>query len=78
VEELDVVVDGGGELDPGLPAFSVKEHFGRMALPGALALICRGGLRREEDEWGSPGGQRTTAIAEAVLWALLRIATGTE
>lgn len=43
----------------------------------ALALIRRSGLRREEDAWVGPDGQRTTAIAEAVLWALLRIATGT-
>ena len=42
----------------------------------ALALIRRSGLRREEDAWVSPDGQRTTAIAEAVLWALLRIAAG--
>lgn len=25
VEEFDVVVDGAGELDPGLPAFAVEE-----------------------------------------------------
>jgi hypothetical protein len=41
----------------------------------ALALITRSGLRREEGEWVSPDGRRTSAIAEAVLWALLRIAT---
>jgi hypothetical protein len=39
----------------------------------ALALIRRSGLRREESEWVNPDGRRTTAIAEAVLWALLRI-----
>jgi len=40
----------------------------------ALALIRRSGLRREEIEWVGPDGRRTAAIAEAVLWALLRIA----
>jgi hypothetical protein len=25
VEELDVVVDGGGEVDPGLPALAVEQ-----------------------------------------------------
>jgi hypothetical protein len=40
----------------------------------ALALIRRGGLRQEEGEWVGPEGRRTAAIAEAVLWALLRIA----
>jgi hypothetical protein len=44
----------------------------------ALALITRSGLRQEEGAWVSPDGRRTSAIAEAVLWALLRIATGTE
>lgn len=49
-----------------------------VALNGdlALALIRRSGLRREEGEWVGPDGRRTTAIAEAVLWALLRIAAG--
>lgn len=42
----------------------------------ALALITRSGLRREEGEWISPDGRRTSAIAEAVLWALLQIAAG--
>lgn len=42
----------------------------------ALALISRSGLRREESDWVSPDGRRTAAIAEAVLWALLRIAAG--
>jgi hypothetical protein len=47
-----------------------------IALNGdlALSLIHRSGLRREEGEWVSPDGRRTAAIAEAVLWALLRIA----
>jgi hypothetical protein len=51
-----------------------------VALNGdlALALIRRSGLRREESEWVSPDGRHTTAIAEAVLWALLRIAAGAE
>jgi hypothetical protein len=44
----------------------------------ALALIHRSGLRREEGEWVSPDGRRTAAIAEAVLWALLRIGTGAD
>ena len=49
-----------------------------IALNGdlALALIRRSGLHREEGEWVGPDGRRTGAIAEAVLWALLRIATG--
>jgi hypothetical protein len=42
----------------------------------AFALIHRSGLHREEGEWVSPDGRRTAAIAEAVLWALLRIGTG--
>ena len=47
-----------------------------VALNGdlALALIRRGGLRQEEGEWIGPDGRRTAAIAQAVLWALLRIA----
>jgi hypothetical protein len=36
------------------------------------------GLHREESERVSPDGRRTAAIAEAVLWALLRIATRAE
>jgi hypothetical protein len=44
----------------------------------AVALIHRSGLRREEGEWVSPDGRRTAAIAEAVLWALLRIGTGAD
>lgn len=44
----------------------------------ALALIRRGGLRHEGGEWVSPEGQRTAAVAEAVLWALLQIAAGAE
>jgi hypothetical protein len=40
----------------------------------ALALIRRSGLRREDSEWVGPDGRRTAAVAEAVLWALLRIA----
>ena len=42
----------------------------------ALALIRRSGLRRWENEWVDRNGRRTSAIAEAVLWALLRIAAG--
>ena len=47
-----------------------------IALNGdrALALIRRGGLHHEGGEWVGPEGQRTAATAEAVLWALLRIA----
>jgi len=44
----------------------------------AVALIHRSGLRREEGEWVSPDGRRTAVIAEAVLWALLRIGTGAD
>lgn len=49
-----------------------------VALNGdlALALIRRSGIRREESEWVGPDGRRTAAVAEAVLWALLRIAAG--
>lgn len=44
----------------------------------ATAGIARvSGLRLEEDDWIGPDGRRT-AIAEAVLWALLRIAIGSE
>jgi hypothetical protein len=51
-----------------------------VVVNGGLAapLIHRSGLRREEGEWVRPDGRRTAAIAEAVLWALLRMATGTE
>ncbi len=51
-----------------------------VALNGdlSLALIRRSGLRREEGEWVGPEGRRTAAIAEVVLWALLRIAAGAE
>jgi hypothetical protein len=44
----------------------------------ALALIRRSGLRREDGGWVSPDGRRTTAIAEAVLLALLQLATGAD
>jgi hypothetical protein len=44
----------------------------------ALELIRRSGLRQEDSEWVGPDGRRTAAIAEAVLWALLRIATRSE
>jgi hypothetical protein len=44
----------------------------------ALALIRRSGIRQEEGDWVGPDGRRTSAIAEAVLWALLRIAAGAE
>jgi hypothetical protein len=40
----------------------------------ATALIERGGLRREEDRWVAVDGRRTSAIAEALLWALVLIA----
>lgn len=40
----------------------------------ATALIERGGLRREDDRWVATDGRRTSAIAEALLWALVLIA----
>lgn len=39
------------------------------------ALIERAGIRRERDgAWVDPGGRRTSAIAEALIWALVAIA----
>lgn len=39
------------------------------------ALIERAGIRRERDgAWVDPGGRRTSAIAEALTWALVALA----
>jgi hypothetical protein len=39
------------------------------------ALIERAGIRRERDgTWVDPGGRRTSAIAEALTWALVALA----
>jgi hypothetical protein len=72
-----------GDLGRFRLAFARRRSYSRRAdivVNGrlALALIRRSGLRRAEHEWVSPDGRRTTAIAEAVMWALLGIATGTE
>jgi hypothetical protein len=42
----------------------------------ALAPIRRSGLRERKANGSALTGGRTAAMAEAVLWALLRIATG--
>lgn len=42
-----------------------------------LALIQRGGLRREAEIWVAPDGRRTSATAEALIWALALIADET-
>lgn len=40
------------------------------------ALIERAGIRRERDgTWVDSEGRRTSAIAEALIWALVRIAS---
>ncbi len=39
------------------------------------ALIERAAIRRDgEGLWGDEGGRRTSAIAEALIWALVAIA----
>jgi hypothetical protein len=41
------------------------------------ALIERAGIRRDGERlWVEEGGRRTTAIAEALVWALVTIAEG--
>ncbi|MBS1887574.1 MAG: hypothetical protein JSU06_10335 [Actinobacteria bacterium] len=40
----------------------------------AGALIGRAGLRREDDAWVAGDGRRTSAIGEALIWALVAIA----
>jgi hypothetical protein len=40
------------------------------------ALIERGGIRRERDgSWVDSDGRRTSAIAEALIWALVAMAS---
>jgi hypothetical protein len=47
-----------------------------VAVTGSLglALIQRSGLRREAEVWVSPDGRRTSATAQALIWALVLIA----
>lgn len=40
----------------------------------ARALVERGGLREADDRWLAPDGRCTSALAEALLWALVAIA----
>jgi hypothetical protein len=80
---LGVPVLDPAELRRGrLPTVSAGELAARLA-PGvevavnaglAAALIRRGGLRREGGEWLAPDGRRTSARAEALIWALTLIA----
>ena len=58
---------------------------GRPAVPSAVAaiepgllrdLMERGGVRPEGDEWVASDGRRTTAVGDALLWALESIAHG--
>lgn len=39
----------------------------------ARALVERAGVREEDDCWLAPDGRRTSALAEALLWALVLI-----
>jgi hypothetical protein len=81
-EWLDAPRLDPSELRPGLEHPLTVRRLAdpeiNVALNGdlALALIRRSGICREESEWVGPDGRRTSAIAEAVLWALLRIAAG--
>jgi hypothetical protein len=83
-EWLDMRQLDPSELRPGLEnPLTVRKLADpeiKVVVNGSLALelIRRSGLQREESEWVSPDGRRTAAITEAVLWALLRIATGAE
>jgi hypothetical protein len=40
----------------------------------AMALVERAGLRRDEQRWIAPNGRHTSALQEALLWALVLIA----
>jgi hypothetical protein len=42
----------------------------------ARALLERAGVRQEDGRWLSPDGRRTSALAEALLWALVLIGEG--
>jgi len=40
------------------------------------ALLKRGGVERDGEGWRAPDGRRTTAVGDAFVWALERIADG--
>lgn len=42
----------------------------------ARALVEHAGVREEGGAWLAPDGRRTSALAEALLWALVAIAEG--
>jgi hypothetical protein len=83
-EWLDMRQLDPSELRPGLEhpltVRKLADPEVKVVVDGSLALelIRHSGLHREESEWVSPDGRRTAAIAEAVLWSTLRIATRAE
>jgi hypothetical protein len=42
------------------------------------ALLKRGGVARDGEGWRAPDGRRTTAVGDAFVWALERIAQGAD
>lgn len=42
------------------------------------SLLKRGGVERDGGDWRAPDGRRTTAVGDALVWALERIAQGAD
>lgn len=42
------------------------------------SLLKRGGVERDGEDWRAPDGRRTTAVGDALVWALERIAQGAD
>jgi hypothetical protein len=42
------------------------------------SLLRRGGVERNGEDWCAPDGRRTTAVGDALVWALERIAQGAD
>jgi hypothetical protein len=42
------------------------------------SLLKRGGVERDGGDWRAPDGRRTTAVGDALVWALERIARGAD
>lgn len=68
----------GGEesLAPDVAVYRTRHKTVAVTDSLARALIERAGLERREAEgcWLAPDGRRTSATAEALLWALVAIA----
>lgn len=77
---------------PQLAAAELREsgsHIGGCDLPGTAwtgalkpellhSLLKRGGVERDGEDWRAPDGRRTTAVGDALVWALERIAEGAD